>query len=42
MGEDTIQTPDGELRATALNELQSTFDTRHLLRFWCKSRSGSA
>ena len=31
MGEDTIQTPYGELRATALNELQSSFDTRHLL-----------
>ena len=31
MGEDTIQTPYGELRATALNEMQSSFDTRHLL-----------
>ena len=31
MGEDTVQTPYGELRATALNELQSSFDTRHLL-----------
>jgi hypothetical protein len=31
MGEDTIQTPYGELCATALNEMQSSFDTRHLL-----------